>query len=219
MRYAYIPESDAAHDAYDPYAIIREPFPAPLRSSRISISGVQVPTPVLSLVEFARENSWEVRTQYSQGCMPHATTGRPGVLKDLIGVRFGAHPMTPRQAYAVYSRNASGGGWAWSSVMIWGPDLPPYRGCGISELKAYLMMCPTTGTVALGMWVRDLKEIAANGEMLRKRREAARKDVKDMNMAGRTRGDIYEHVMTFYTVEEVDKIIAGMKTTDREGMR
>jgi hypothetical protein len=103
--------------------LIAEPFPAPLIESRSSSSRTMTnlcPSSVMKLAEFAREYSWEVRTQFSQGCIPHATTGRPSALKDLIGLRFGAHPMTQRQAYAVYSRNASGGAWTWSSIMIWG---------------------------------------------------------------------------------------------------
>lgn len=125
---------------HDPFAVTREPFPAPRRTSRDDPTTWHLlyPAPVLKLAEFAREHSWEVRTQYSQGHMPHATTGRPGPLRDLIALRFGAHPMTDRQAYAVYSRPAGGGTWTWGGVMIWGPDLPPYGGCGITELREYL---------------------------------------------------------------------------------
>lgn len=141
-----------------------EPFPAPVHSSRTS-EAVDAwtrgaPASVLKLAEFAREHSWEVRTQYSRGCMPHATTGRPGALKDLIGLRFGAHPMTERQAYAVYSRNASGGTWTWSSVMIWGPDLPPYGGCGTAELKDYLTHV-TMPVTEIDQWVKRIRSMRA----------------------------------------------------------
>lgn len=153
---------------------LREPFPAPALPSRQS-RALTFPTPsaVLALAEYAREQSWEVRTQYSQGHVPHGTTGKPSALKDMIALRFGRHPMTDRQAYAVYSRNASGGTWTWTSVMIWGPDLPPYGGCGITEIKAYLTLCADTDSVAMGMWVRDLKEIRRNAEVLRKARAKA----------------------------------------------
>lgn len=118
---------------------LREPFPAPALPFRQSRAlTFPIPSAVLALAGYAREQSWEVRTQYSQGNVPHGTTGKPSVLKDVIGLRFGAHPMTDRQAYAVYSRNASGAAWTWSSVMIWGPDLPPYGGCGITDLKEFL---------------------------------------------------------------------------------
>jgi hypothetical protein len=116
-----------------------EAFPLPIVSSRNpTLFGEPLPDPVLKLSEFAREHSWEVRAQYSQGHQPHAKTGRPGALKDVIGLRFGAHPLTDRQAYAIYMRNASGGTWAWDSVVIWGPDLPPFGGCGITDLKEFL---------------------------------------------------------------------------------
>lgn len=138
-----------------------EAFPAPLHHSRESFPahmGAKLfPAPVLKLATFAREYSWEVRTQYSQGCMPHAITGRPGALKALIGLRFGAHPMTDRQAYAVYSRPVSGGAWTWASVAIWGPDLPPYLGCGITELKEYLSE-PDIPVIPLLAWVAMIKK-------------------------------------------------------------
>jgi hypothetical protein len=139
--------------------LIAEPFPAPLIESRSSSSRTMTnlcPSSVMKLAEFAREYSWEVRTQFSQGCIPHATTGRPSALKDLIGLRFGAHPMTQRQAYAVYSRNASGGAWTWSSIMIWGPDLPPFAGCGITELKEFLRV-PDRPTPNMLAWVNVIK--------------------------------------------------------------
>ncbi len=169
MKYSYVPESGPASDAWDPFYITREPFPEPRSTSRVPLRDrIQAPMPVLKLAGFAREHSWEVRTQYSRGCMPHVTTGRPGALKELIGLRFGAHPMTDRQAYAVYSRPAMAGAvWTWSSVMIWGPDLPPFSGCGIIELKAYLMMCAETDGVPMNRWVRDLKSIAENAAKLR----------------------------------------------------
>lgn len=148
--------------AHDPFAVTREPFPAPAYTSfdTPDVAKLITPVPVLKLGEFAREHSWEVRTQYSQGNMPHATTGRAGALKDLIALRFGAHPMTDRQAYAVYSRSAPSGTWTWSSVMIWGPDLPPYDGCGITDLKWYLDHAGL-GAWFLHRWVAAIKKTRA----------------------------------------------------------
>jgi hypothetical protein len=160
--------------AHDPFAVTREPFPLPVTTSRQIVARVTWPAPVLKLAEFAREHSWEVRTQCSQGHMPHAITGRPGALKDLIALRFGAHPMTDRQAYAVYSRNASGGTWAWSSFMVWGPDLMPSKIFDLAALKAYLMMAPDSRADALGCWARDLRSIEENRKALARRTAAAR---------------------------------------------
>lgn len=145
-----------------------EPFPAPVRTSR-ELDNAPRPAPVMKLAEFAREHSWEVWTQYSQGYVPHAITGRPGALKALIGLRFGAHPMTDRQAYAVYSRNASSGTWTWTSVAIWGPDLSPYLGCGITELKEYLRE-PDIPVVPLLAWVAMIEKGRAEHAALVKAR-------------------------------------------------
>lgn len=160
-------------------AVTREPFPAPNIISRIEDSWPLIaPRPVMALAEFAREHSWEVRTQYSQGHMPHATTGRPGVLKDLIALRFGAHPMTNRQAYAVYSRSVppnrfhAPSTWTWGSVMIWGPDLPPYGGCQLADLKTYLVF-PDWSTELLLTWVSNIKQLRAEQEAAVKARPKA----------------------------------------------
>ena len=139
-----------------------EPFPAPTYTSFDPGAPLFAPAPVAKLAEFAREHSWEVRTQYSQGHIPHGTTGKPSALKDLIGVRFGAHPMTDRQAYAVYVRNASGGTWSWGSVMVWGPDLPPAKLFDLSSLKAYLIMCADSPGEALVSWTQDMRTIEEN---------------------------------------------------------
>ena len=160
MRYSYVPESDAAHEAYNPWAVPLEQFPAPLVTSRESMAlTFPLPAACASLAEFAREQGWEVRMQYAQGYSPHGTTGRPGALKDSIALRFGAHPLTERQAYAVYERTASGGAWGWST-MIWGPDLPPYAGCGVEQLRTYLA---TPGMFAhdLKSWVAQIKDLRA----------------------------------------------------------
>ena len=170
--------------AHDPFAVTREPFPAPTRSSlRAWPQARLTPGPVLKLAEFAREYSWEVRTQYSQGHFPHGTTGRPGALKDVIGVRFGAHPVTDRQAYAIYARNVPSGTWAWVSFMVWGPDLPPAKLHDLAALKAYLLMAPDSRADALADWTRDLRSIEENRKSLAKRTAAAR-PAKEREQAG-----------------------------------
>lgn len=259
MKYSYIPESAAGHEAYDPFAVTRKPFPAPRRHSRepaptVLKTGsqernghrdsdryIETPHPVLALAEFARGQGWQVRVQYSRGHFPHGTTGKPSVLKDLVAVRFGGHGHTPRQAYAVYSRNASGGAWTWSSVMVWGPDLPPYggtdTGLGFTELKAYLMMCADSSAEALASWVGDLKAIHANGMDMQKRRDLARKQIRqaaneaDALMAPLTNwparvltawvliADRMQSWSLSYGPEDIQKIIDTRRSTDREGRR
>lgn len=194
------------------------PFPAPVISSRQNVSFLP-PAPVLSLAEFAWEHSWEVRTQYSRGRMPHGTTGRPGLLKDFVALRFGGHPVTERRAYAVYSRGVLGGTWSWTSVAVWGPDLTPYLGCGVTELKAYLMKAPDSSAEGLAEWVWGLKEIAKNGALLAKRRADGRKMILDLAGRAWTSESIYAAAKSTHTPVEVDKILANRGDTNREGMR
>lgn len=196
-----------------------DPYPAPVTHSRGPLPlTFPIPKPAALLAELAREHSWEVRMQYSQGNVPHSTTGAPGALRDLIGLRFGAHPITPRQAYAVYSRPAAGGTWAWSSVMIWGPDLPPFGGCGVTELKAYLMM-PDASTEAIRTWVEDVRSIRGNAAALTKRRTEARREIFRLLDSGEKITRICAQVSALYTPGEVQKIIAGRRTVLREGLR
>lgn len=125
------------------------------------MQGEPVPTSVMKLAEYAREQSWEVRAQYTRGCFPHATTGRPGAEQHVISLRFGGHPMTDRQAYAIHSRAVAGdGAWTWKSVAVWGPDLPPYLGLGITGLEAFLDE-PARATEIIAARIVDLKLAAA----------------------------------------------------------
>jgi len=136
----------------------------------------RTPAPVLSLAGYAFEYGWKVHLQYSRGYFPHGTTGKPTAVRHVIGLRFGDHPDTTRQAYAVYSASVSSGAWSWTSIQIWGPDLPPYGGCGMSELKAYLHeVGARSNTEAMLSWVADLRTVAANSEALRKYLAAQRK--------------------------------------------
>lgn len=130
MRYALFPESHAAHEA--PRAEVeRMEYPAPVVTSRDAWpDGVSVPSPVAKLEGEALGWGWQVRCQYSRGCMPHATTGRPGAVKDAFALRFGG------RACAVYR------GGVWESVWIWGPDLPPNRLRGVTELREWLRCHP-----------------------------------------------------------------------------
>lgn len=161
--------------ARDPYQVTREPFPAPEFTSRDQDQQPEIlPGPVMKLAEFAREAGWEVRVQASQGCLPHSTTGRPGTPKDLIGVRFGGHPMTDRQAYAIYSRAAKGGTWTWSSVMLWGPDLPAYGGGGLEHLNRFLFD-PTMSTEEAIALVDSIKALRAQQEAAKKARPKVQK--------------------------------------------
>lgn len=120
--------------------------------------------------------------------------------------------MTDRQAYAVYRASVNGAGnragiWTWGSIAIWGPDLPPYLGCGVTELRTYLS-CDAGASFERGIsdWVDDLKSIAENGEAMRKAREAKRREIKRDFGSGKT----VEALAAYYgeSVEDVRKMVA-----------
>lgn len=159
---------------------IEVPYPAPVVSSRQE-SAFLVPTPVLALAEFARENGWEVRVQYAQGYPPHASTGRPGALKDSIAVIFGGHPITDRRAYACYEKTAGGSAWTWNGIQISGPDVTPYAGCGVTELKEFLAT-PERSASAVAAWVRGIKAVRrAQAAAVKARPKAAAKPREGMS--------------------------------------
>lgn len=159
MRYNYVPESGPASDAFDAFMTeIHTPFPVPEISSR-SAQALTFPMPraVTSLAEFARGHDWEVIAQYSRGCFPHGTTGNPGSVKDVIGLRFGYHPLTARRAYAVYARTAQPAGpWQWDNTMIWGTDCTPFPHCSVTDLRWYLEHAPDLSARELAEWKREL---------------------------------------------------------------
>lgn len=184
IRFTTSAERVAAMLAHDE-SVTREPFPAPVYSSRELTDIARVtPEPAHALAGFAIKHGWDVRVQYALGRFPHATTGRPGALKDSIALRFGGHAETERQAFAVYVRaHAPAGTWSWQSIMIWGPDLPPYAGCGLARLKDFLMDAPGAEAASLLAWVQMLKaEVAARAvlaEAERARKGPAARPVRE----------------------------------------
>lgn len=93
-----------------PPAEPREPYPAPVISSR---DGVQGPakTAVRDLVRLAEAHGWKVEVTYAKGSFPNAATGRPGAPKDSLAVRM-ARPL--EQAIAVY---VGGSTWSWGTLV------------------------------------------------------------------------------------------------------
>lgn len=195
-----------------------EPYPAPAVTS-LQESAFLAPAPVHQLAEMAREAGWDVRTQYAQGYPPHGSTGRPGALKDSIAVIFGNHPLTDRQAYACYEKTASGSAWTWSGIMVWGPDLPPFTGCGVTDLKTFLSNADMPA-IWVAKWVADIKALRAAQADDTKIRTAMRKEIRDLDMAGESISRICEHAASIYSPEEVRKILATVsKKAEKEGMQ
>lgn len=157
-------------------------FPAPVRTSReIGEPLVSEPVAVAKLRMDAERLGWRVIQQYSRGSLPHSTTGRPGAKKDLYALRFGGHPSTARQAFAIYSRNVAGGAWSWSSMMVWGPDLPPYPYFNLALMTQFLREGPGMTAEQMQAWIQDLRETSAAADAWRKQRETARKAVRALD--------------------------------------
>jgi len=163
---------------HDPWKIEQESYPEPEVRSDWDMMPVDTPGSVIRLMKIGQEAGWQVKVQYSRGRSPHATTGVPGTLRHLIGVRFGHHPLTDHRGYAIATSPAAGRvSWTWDSTMIWGPGFPPYADCSITDFTAFLTM-PDTSDEALKSWAGTLADIKANGEALQKSRDAARKAIR-----------------------------------------
>lgn len=234
MRYSQFPESSAAHEAHDPWAVEREPYPAPLINSRGPMAlTFPLPAPVLKLAEFAREAGWDVRMQYAQGYPPHGSTGRPGALKDSIAVIFGGHPLQPfRAGYACYEKTASGSDWAWDGIVIQGADLPSFSGCGVTELKEFLAN-PLLKTDNLLAWVRVIRERNETAALESKQRDAWRMEARKAHtsfvvpaawpaalLAVAQFTDLVQRGRVFYSGEEIEKLLTKVsRKTEKETSR
>ncbi len=152
-------------------------YPAPRRTSRDGIPLPQeLPSAVIKLAQFAQEQRWGVIAQSSMGSVPHARTGRPGGLKRLAALRFGNHP-SGRRAYAVYEASATREDWKPRSIMIWGPDLPPYAHVGSNGLKVYLADQANRSVQELKAWVAEIEKQRQASEAHQKRRMAVRRQI------------------------------------------
>jgi hypothetical protein len=101
-----------------------------IESSRDGVEPAGWPGPVTALMRDATKQGWDVVMSYARGCMPHATTGRPGVERESYSVRFRQDSW---QGYAIYA------GGAWQSIMVTGRDLPPFGKLGRTDLGAWLV--------------------------------------------------------------------------------
>lgn len=146
-----------------------EVYPAPSVSSRDGVGLDTWPGPVLVLERLAWQLAWEVQLAYAKGCMPHATTGQPGVERESYSVRFARNGY---QGYAIYA------GKAWQSIMVTGRDLPPFGKLGRTDLGAWLRDPWPGGDVRYA----EVLAYLAQQEMDRRAREACNKGVHDSMM-------------------------------------
>lgn len=109
------------------------------------------PGPVSSLGAYAAAQGWSTKITYSRGYGLKRYRGA-WQEEELIAVRFGGHPDTGRQAYAVYRTIAGRASWTWRSVWVWGPDLPPFGQGGATDLREFLKLGPQWDVDSLSLW-------------------------------------------------------------------
>lgn len=107
------------------------PFPAPEITSRDD-----APKPeklaVKRLVKLGEACGWMVRVGYARGQFPHATTGRPGGVRDSlsVGMKRGG-----QRVVAVY---VSGASWTWDTLTWWTEGGRKHTVSTMAELEAHI---------------------------------------------------------------------------------
>jgi hypothetical protein len=102
-------------------AVERESYPAPEVSSRLGMVH-SAKKAVWELETLARALGWSVEITYARGCFPHATTGKPGHVKDSLAVR-----MTRGAVRAVAVYVGAGKAWSWDTMAVQTPGAWPDR--------------------------------------------------------------------------------------------
>lgn len=97
-----------------------EVYPAPEVTSRDMVAG-PVKSAVEDLADQAGTFGWSVDVTYARGCFPHATTGRPGPVRDSLAVRMARGNA---RAVAVHKGGAS---WSWDTLAHQTPGRWPVR--------------------------------------------------------------------------------------------
>lgn len=185
--------------------------PPPAHTSRQPLPAEFVlPVPAMKLAEVAREYSWEVAVTYSRGWGIHGVTGKPTAERHVVGVRIGGHPLSKRQASAVYESPVSRSAWTWSSMWVWGSDLMFVRLHLLEELHAFL----AAGGAVERAWVRQVRDRVAAQDAAKKARAALVQAVKQANAEGRTPAELC--VEFTLPPAELDKIITKRTTTKKK---
>lgn len=148
-----------------------EPYPAPAVSSRNRLTPVfGYPDVVTKLAREAGERGWRTETAWARGCLPHATTGRPGRAEDSFRVKFARGPWA---AWAIYR------GAGWKFLWIWGQHLLPFGMCNVTDLKVWL-----SDPDQPQQWYEGIRERIATAEANRKAREQCNKGIHDQVRVG-----------------------------------
>lgn len=117
------------------------------------------PGPVLGLAQSASAAGWGVRVQWATGSLPHATTGKPGPVRESFAVRC------LRDAWGAWAVRR---GDAWPFVWLWGETLSPFGLAGLTEMTEWLR----DPDACDDRWYASIRARRAQQEIARK--EAAR---------------------------------------------
>lgn len=152
--------------------IEREAYPPAEGVARESWPGA-----VEKLAQEAVELGWAVSRQSARGCFSHRTTGRPTAACDSFALRFrpdvwplpGERESCGRQAYAVYAKAG------WQSICVYGPDLPWFMGCSVTDLREFLAVPDRDAAWFDAIRVRNA-ESAARAKLAAATRPKAKRD-------------------------------------------
>lgn len=154
---------------------------------------VVAPKPVAALQKFAKDHGWEATLGYSR-------RGK----EQLISVRVRRPGMI---GHAIY-RTATGKGWSWSQFWVILDGRFPRQVFLLADFEAVLEQGWKMEPEALLVSLHEFAEIHANGVELAKRRTRIRTEIRQMGKAGETRDKIDWVASSFYTPDEVTKILS-----------
>lgn len=177
----------------------------------VSAADRELPAPWRTLHNHGLTAGWTTRCLHSRGWEPR------GSHVELLTVRF-SYPRNRRGAYATYRRlvrdDESLGPWGWDSIYVWGPDLPPFGGCGVTELKHYLAHQAGWDEVELDEWVTGVRGGRQDAAEAKKQRDADRAHVRAMSAHGMALADLVRTEAAQrqgWTLEDLTKITAPPK--------
>jgi len=153
----------------------RVPYPEPEVSSRSEWNGEGAPSAFMKNAERSRAAGWRVKVQRSRGCPPNSATGAPTAVRDLYALIVRS-PDGTASAYAVHD------GRAWSSVMLWGSELPWFPLASISDLLEYV----AGGGRMPDSWYDGIRNRDADQEERKRERAACNKGEHAMKFRSQT---------------------------------
>lgn len=186
-------EREKVPDMVLPDVTSRDPWP----------DDVRVLAPVVKLAALADSHGWSVEApMYS----------RRGA-EQLVSVRVRRAGLA---GHAVY-RSATGRSWAWAEFYVYADGGFPARLPLLADFSAVLIEGWKVSLEALQESLREMREIAANGAGLTKRRGKVREEIRRQAGQGAEWLAGQEWVAEFYSRDQVEKLLARPVGKRREG--